>query len=113
MSAQDELKKVIYRSNRLNTQIDLQDDRRLQGSQLAWAGFAAATIVRLGYRKPRTITTAEELDSLWMESVVFSPSTRTSYQNFGSSGWAAEGRFYDSSQIELPASLLFDPRPAA
>lgn len=47
----DELAKVIYTSHRGNTQVDLLDNRRLQGSQLAWARFAADTLIAAGYRK--------------------------------------------------------------
>ncbi|MFF1382818.1 hypothetical protein ACFVWT_04555 [Arthrobacter sp. NPDC058288] len=55
MNARDELQLTIYQSNRLNTQIDLQDDRRLQGAQLAWAGYSAAAVRAAGYRKPKVL----------------------------------------------------------
>lgn len=55
MSARDQLQKVIYNSHRDNTQYDLMTDRRLQGSQLAWAGYAADRLLVAGYRKPEVI----------------------------------------------------------
>lgn len=70
MSARDELAKVIFASNRSNTQIDLQDDRRLKGSQLAWAGYAAAAILAAGYRKPQQVTTEADLEALPARSVI-------------------------------------------
>ncbi|XAZ30651.1 hypothetical protein AAHB34_16020 [Paenarthrobacter ureafaciens] len=51
MTEQDTLQKIIFQSMRLNTQIDLKQDRRLEGSQLAWAGFAASSILNAGYRR--------------------------------------------------------------
>ena len=66
----DELARVIFDSSRNNTQIDLQNDRRLKGSQLAWAGYAADAILAAGYRKPRQVTTVEEVAALPVDSVI-------------------------------------------
>ncbi|WP_284763423.1 hypothetical protein [Arthrobacter sp. efr-133-R2A-63] len=55
MNARDKIRKVIYQSNRANTQIDLKGNRRLKGSQLAWAGYAADALMADGHRKPIVI----------------------------------------------------------
>ena len=54
-AARDELAEVIFDSHRRNTQIDLLADRRLKGSQLAWAGFAADALLAAGCRKPAVL----------------------------------------------------------
>lgn len=54
LDGQEVLQKIIYQSMRLNTQIDLKDDRRLQGSQLAWAGYAANSVLNAGYTLDRS-----------------------------------------------------------
>ena len=52
MKARDRIRHSIYRSHRANTQMDLLNSRRLKASQLAWAGYAADSLIAEGYRKP-------------------------------------------------------------
>ena len=54
--------------------------------------------------------TVQELDALWLGSVVISQGV--SYQRYGNNEWAAEGAWYETAQVELPATILHDPRPA-
>jgi len=54
------------------------------------------------------VATAEELDALWLGSVVLSQGV--SYQRYGTNEWAAEGAWYETGQVELPATILHDPR---
>jgi hypothetical protein len=120
MNARDELKKVIYTSRRNNTQVDLRDDRRLQGSQLAWAGYAADAVLAAGYRKPRIITTAEELDALPVGSVVRMSGTSEDARVAVKDGtWKSESEWFvadgdewclDSTELDdLPATVLHEP----
>jgi hypothetical protein len=71
---------------------------------------AADSILAAGYRKPRTITTAEELDALPAESVVLSATSHV-YQHESEEDvtwWAHPGdqRVYASRQVRLPATVL-------
>ena len=101
-----DLQMAIFRSNRLNTQIDLQDDRRLEGSQLAWAGFAAASLLRAGYRKPRQVTTVEELDALPAGTVIRDGDPLTCIK-WGDGTWGTfAGGSCPTSRITLPATVL-------
>lgn len=115
MSERDELAKVIFNSNRGNTQIDLQDDRRLKGSQLAWAGYSADAILAAGYRRPRTVTTVEELDALPAGSMILD-SDPDALLRTESAGWYSvhDGDHipYSSSAITLPATVLHEPDPS-
>ena len=54
----------------------------------------------------RAINSHEELDSLTRMSVVLSETI--AYQNYGDGDWAADGRFYHTSQITLPAKVLHE-----
>jgi len=55
-----------------------------------------------------TVDTREELEALWLGSVVFSEGT--AYQRYGNDDWTGEGRSFDGSQIALPATVLHDAR---
>lgn len=71
------------------------------------ADQVAEAILAAGYRKPRRVTTREELDALPVDSVVLSHTI--AYQYYGDEAWSAAGRFYDSSQISFPAYVLHEP----
>ena len=115
MSAErDELAKVIYTSHRGNTQVDLLDNRRLQGSQLAWARLAADTLIASGWTKPRAITTVEELDALPNASLILDGKDQyreglTSIE--GRNWWRTMGpaRVLASKEVDLPATVLYEP----
>ena len=105
----DELAKVIYTSHRDNTQVDLLDNRRLQGSQLAWARLAADTLIASGWRKPRTITTAEEVRNLPNDSVLLSDEGGVFQFDFGL--WREVGTrdSMGANDIALPATVIYEP----
>jgi hypothetical protein len=73
-----------------------------------WFMDAANSILAAGYRKPRTVTTVEELDALPVWSVVRSEQA-TIWEKFH--GFWAEtmtlGR-HPSDHIALPATVLFE-----
>ena len=70
---------------------------------------AAVDILAAGYRKPRTITTAEELDALPVDSVV-----RDDEMVWlrGNSEWYTPMTTagYASMHINLPATVLWEPK---
>jgi hypothetical protein len=57
------------------------------------------------------VTTVEELDALWLGAVVLSEGV--AYQRYGNDEWAAEGRWYETGQVELPAKVLHNPKTGA
>lgn len=72
--------------------------------------FVEAAIAALEAAAPhmqRAVTSRKELDSLQVGSVVLSQGV--AYQRYPDDDWAAEGRWYHGSQIELPATVLHDP----
>lgn len=116
MNARDELVKVIYTSHRGNTQVDLIDNRRLQGSQLAWARLAADALVASGWQKPRSITTVEELDALPFEAVVRDAEGHV-LERWGDADevlWTTVmvNAFIPRDAIALPAAVLYEPTTA-
>jgi len=92
-----------------------RDELTLTLVSLPWrshpADVVAGKILAAGYRKPRRITTRDELDSLPVDSVVLS--NTIAYQYYGDESWAAAGRFYFNTQISLPAYVLHEPKVAA
>ncbi|MDY7542621.1 MULTISPECIES: hypothetical protein [unclassified Cryobacterium] len=70
----------------------------------------ADAILVAGYRRqpePREVTTVEELNALPVESVVMSEDI--AYQKDGVSIWDGAGRCWSTTQIDLPARILFTP----
>lgn len=80
------------------------------------AGEIADAILAAGYRKPRTITTVEELDALPAWSVVRSEQA-TIWEKFDGSPtgdfWAETMTLgqHPSDHIALPATVLHTPEP--
>jgi ribonucleotide monophosphatase NagD (HAD superfamily) len=79
--------------------------------------YIAQTIANLGYRKPRTITTAEELDALPIGSVVLSDTYRhfvdewrVAFQRWSDGEWHRGARAICTHPDNfLPATLMHDP----
>ena len=71
----------------------------------------ADAILAAGYRKPRTITTMEELDALAEGSVILTNGGEDSAQKDGEGEWYLWGGDYgqDSGDIFLPATVLHEP----
>ena len=81
---------------------------------------AADAILAAGYRKPRTITTVEELDALPVEAVVRSDMGNVyikdhDLDNPTDTWWVAGGGVseYQSNRILLPATVLHAPDAGA
>lgn len=75
-----------------------------------WPEAAAMAALATGYRKPRTITTAEELDALQMVVVRTSAGTIANIVNgraycFGYEASAPIG------SLTLPVTVLYEPEP--
>lgn len=79
---------------------------------------AADAILAAGYRKPRIITTAEELDALPVGSVVLDndgygevyqkAARRPAGIKWYETGYAIH---WDSLELNLPATVLYSPEP--
>jgi len=69
----------------------------------------AGVLLDAGYRKPRTITTLEELDALPMESVLKSAEGNVWESLVG--GWfeTCSRACHIASDIALPATVLYEP----
>lgn len=90
-------------------------------SEQSYAHTIADGLIAAGYRKPRTITTVEELDALAMGSKVVSAGYEWTKNyltiNTPSGGIEREVWFnvYDdfdaAADIELPATVLWEPLP--
>lgn len=74
---------------------------------------AADRILAAGYRKPRTITTAEELDGLPYGSVVLD-AARATATKLDADYWEVAGfaSHFRVEAIDLPATVLYEPEPA-
>ena len=80
---------------------------------------AVERILAAGYRKPRTITTAEELDALPEGTVVLSESYHSgvdgmalSFQRWYDGDWHRGGRSGSTHPDNfLPATVLYEPTP--
>ena len=74
----------------------------------------AARILAAGYRKPRTITTAEELDASPIGLIVRDgdrePWERT---DNGWNCWVYGGQSFASRDLVLPATVLYEPESEA
>lgn len=75
------------------------------------AEIIAASILAAGYSKPRTITTAEELDALPVGSVILSNGGEDSAQKDDEGYWYLWGGDIGlvSEEIMLPATVLYTP----
>ena len=75
----------------------------------------AEAILAAGYRKPRTITSVEELHGLPLGSVIIDsdPSVLQMLEKsaIGGAEWAQpnEERIYSSGHVTLPATVLYEP----
>jgi len=74
----------------------------------------ADAILAAGYRRPRTVTTVEELDALANESLILDATSKcreglTSIE--GRNWWRAMGpsKVLESKDIALPATVLHEP----
>ena len=71
----------------------------------------ADALIELGYRKPRTISEATELDELPVESVVLDhdgTACQKSHDYFDRKQWYAVGVEYAIAKPELPATVIHE-----
>lgn len=109
MNARDELQKVIFGYFGPTLAINAYRTPEQQDRELTEAIIAA------GYRKPRTITTAEELDALPFETVIrdADEAVLERWGQMEESGWVTVmvASFIPSDHIALPATVLYSPEP--
>ncbi|WNM64536.1 hypothetical protein SEA_MIDNIGHTRAIN_49 [Arthrobacter phage MidnightRain] len=114
MSARDELRGTLA-----NTICNVSFYPRLAQPYLLGGDMSnvldrtAETLLEAGYRKPRTITTAEELDALPFGSVILDPTGLSLHKN-EFTGWRASNgaKDIDAEMLEreaLPAKVLHEP----
>lgn len=76
----------------------------------------ADAILAAGYRKPRTITTVEELDAL-PDGAVIVDADKNAYTALkradGTNWWNAALTYADGTAIALPATVLHEPKAEA
>lgn len=77
----------------------------------SYAHRIANGLIAAGYRKPRTITTVEELDALPEGSVILTNGGEDSAQKDGEGEWYLWGGDFglDSEDTHLPAIVLWEP----
>jgi hypothetical protein len=78
------------------------------GPNSVFASRTADAILAAGYRKPRTISTVEELDALPNGSII-RDDEGDGWQFFGLMGWFVTGGDKDGSESPtLPATVLYE-----
>jgi len=109
MSERDELAEAIEQAD-INAGMG-------EGGAVHWESMAGQ-ILAAGYRKPRTVTTVEELDALPVESVVRSDMGNVYVKDYDldnpeDSWWAIVGSSmqYKNNRILTPATVLHEPEP--
>lgn len=110
MSARDELADILW-GTAVADRVRDGKDLRLVPVVRAKAESAADAILAAGYRKPRTITTREELDALPSGSVILDATGEPNV--FHDNGWVLPGGGggYTSWAVaqSLPAIVLHEP----
>lgn len=97
----DASEEVEYQRRRDERQVDTFEFGQMVASRLA----------KCGYRKPRIITTIEELNALPTGTVILD-AYRMPYQNSHLSGWTgcdACNVYREGDLLELPATVLWIP----
>jgi len=84
---------------------------RTKEAILSWCNLIVPEILAAGYRKPRTITTVEELDALPVDSVALDADGVACQQMKLEGLWESGGEIVPSREIALPATVLFTPEP--
>lgn len=119
MSARDELAKLLFVTDNHNAKDADAEWEFLQQTPKYLAAYhqMADAILAAGYRRPRTITTVEELDALPNGSVVLSNDYRhwgeqwqVTFQRWDTGYWHRGGRSGSTDpDYFLPATVLYEP----
>jgi len=72
---------------------------------------AVERILEAGYRKPRTITTAEELDALPEGTQIVDQAERLTLEETSIQFLEWVDRHGNACHVELPATVLYEPQP--
>jgi len=117
----DELARDIFLADNSNAAPGLMEKEWDENpTTYSYAHHIAEGLIAKGYRKPRTITTAEELHALGHGSVI-----RSEQRHYwvahkedgegGNQGWAAAGTSRIPTDLSdwLPATVLWEPEVAA
>lgn len=113
MSERDELMEILHQT----ATADRVKSAALTRTPVVMAKVeeTADAILAAGFRKPRTITTAEELDALPFESVLRDAQGHV-LERWGGPGenvWVTVmvNAFIPRGDITLPATILWEPQP--
>lgn len=122
MSARDELAHLLFITDNSGARDVEAEWRAAGGKQLIYIYAMADALLAVGYSKPRTITTAKELDALPVGSVIrtsgidFQTEARVAVKTgfwMNESEWEvadAEDFCLDSEELDdLPATVLHEP----
>lgn len=110
MSARDELALILVNNQRARYDLPPRSTTA-HCSESCWAEVDA--ILAAGYRKTRTITSADELDALPVGSAVLSETIAYQKHDDDDWSWSAAGRFWSTHQIGLPAVVIHEPEAQA
>jgi hypothetical protein len=111
--AVDELAQVLQAATKAPCPIAFWS--RAYSGPTGYGELFAGAIIAAGYRKPRTITTAEELDALPFGSVILDPVGLSLHKN-EFAGWRASNGAKEIpadmlAREALPATVLYEPEP--
>ena len=110
----DELAKLLFVTDN-SAAADVEAEwRAAGGQQLAYIYAMADALIAAGYRKNRTISAAEELEALPVQSVIRGKFTAEKWADEEGELWyvAGKGMRWDTEQLvqrgALPATVLFE-----
>ena len=110
MSERDELAKMLFVTDNRGAFDPEMEWRTAKPEYQDYAYKLADAILAAGYRKPRIITTAEELDGLEVGAVILDADEVACQQMKLSELWEAGGEIVPANLIPLPATVLYEPR---
>jgi hypothetical protein len=91
--------------------LDAGAKNRVREAALPFIFHGTKALAGLGYRKPRTITTPEELDAL-PENTVIRDAEPATMQFMGGKWWSVGSSLaWDADTIDFPAVVLYEPEP--
>jgi hypothetical protein len=111
MNARDELRGTLSNTICHATNYPERAQPYLLGGDMSTVlDRTADAILAAGYRKPRTITTAEELDALPLNTIILDAEGLPLHKD--DSDRVEEWCYGDNAvDVDLPATVLYEPQP--